>query len=49
MAGTAIDWKNSDPTGQPITPQIDSLHCPESYLCMYQPGSAYCDKLAMEQ
>jgi hypothetical protein len=49
MPGTAIDWKNSDPTGQAIMPQSDSLHCPESYLCLYQPGSAYCDKLAMEQ
>lgn len=42
MAGTEVEW-TPDLGYAPITPTQDSLNCPNSYLCLLQPGSVYCN------
>jgi hypothetical protein len=44
--GTLGKWKRGQGTVMRLEPS--PLHCPESYLCLLQPGSMWCDKLAIE-
>jgi nitrate/TMAO reductase-like tetraheme cytochrome c subunit len=44
LAGTEVEWKVTDPDPNArVTPQLDSLNCPNTYLCLLQPGSNYCN------
>jgi hypothetical protein len=47
MPDTEFEWKLEDGNDR-IFPKTDSLHCPDSYLCLLQPGSRYCQRLEEE-
>jgi hypothetical protein len=44
MPNTEFEWKLADGNAR-ILPHTDSLSCPNSYLCLLQPDSVYCNGL----